>query len=68
MRILHFSDMHLDVSLTDIPLREWLGKPDAEFDKLTASGAIGGCPDPKALQEFFRRRARGEDSDGKAET
>ena len=26
MRILHFSDMHLDVSLTGIPLREWLGK------------------------------------------
>ncbi len=26
MRILHFSDMHLDVPLTGIPLREWLGK------------------------------------------
>ena len=26
MRILHFSDIHLDVPLTTIPLREWIGK------------------------------------------
>lgn len=40
-------------------LRDWLGKRDAELDALTAGGAVGGRPDPRALQDFYRKRSRG---------